>query len=308
MKQPARIVYFSIGVIATLLLTGLFGFFHKSGPDTLDNAHYLKQIGEKYRIFSLPLPSALDFCGEPVPLQDWEVRERLDREILVNTYWQSNMLLNLKRASKWFPVIEPILKSNGIPEDFKYLAVIESGLTNAVSPSGATGFWQFIEPTGKLYGLEINEWVDERYHLEKSTEAACHYLRDAYDQVGSWSMAAAAYNMGTAGLVKQVVRQNNTSYWDLLLNEETGRYLARIVAMKEIMNRPDQYGFVVRPADLYHQLSFEEVPVDSSVADLAEFASRYELTYKTLKLYNPWLRQSSLENKSRKVYKIRVPV
>jgi hypothetical protein len=255
----------------------------------------------------LPLPEKLDFAGEEVPMNQWDVRERLDRELLVNTYWHSNTLLCIKRARRWFPIIEPILKANGVPDDFKYLALIESGLTNVISPAGATGYWQFMDETGKGYGLEINDQIDERYHVEKSTQAACHYLIDAYDKYGSWAMAAASYNMGIGGPIRQMERQNETTYWELLLNEETGRYVYRILAMKEILNNADKYGFVIRPSDLYEPLEAKSITIDSSITDLAAFANSFNISYKELKLYNPWLRQNYLKNKEKKSYEIKLP-
>lgn len=296
-----------IGMISAAFVLVLNSFVAKQKPDKVQNDAYREVINEKYRIFSMPIPESADFAGELVPLDQPDIREKFDREMLVNAYWHSNTLLSIKRAYRWFPVIEPILSANNIPDDFKYLALIESGLTNAVSPAGATGYWQFLEATGKQYGLEINDQVDERYHIEKSTQAACHYLRDAYDQYGSWALAAASYNMGIAGPRKQMERQNQSTYWDLLLNEETSRYVFRILAMKEIVNHADQYGFVVRPADLYEPYHYESVSVDSSISNIALFANNYNVTYKELKIYNPWLRDNVLKNKDHKQYEIKIP-
>jgi len=297
----------SAGALAAVIAMILFGFMDRKEPDAEANSQYARQITEKYRVFSLPMPENINFAGEQVPLTEWDVRERMDRELLVNTYWQSNTLLAIKRAHRWFPVIEPILEKNGVPDDFKYLAVIESSLTMAVSPSGAVGFWQFLDATGKQYGLEINEDIDERYHVEKSTEAACKYLKESYTRFGSWTMAAGSYNMGQNGLSKQVERQGVNEYWKLLLNEETSRYVFRMLAVKEILSNPDQYGFVIRPADLYEQLSFREVAVDTSITDFTQFARGYGISYKDLKLYNPWLRQASLKNKTGKEYQVKIP-
>jgi membrane-bound lytic murein transglycosylase D len=294
------------GIASALLVIVFYSFISKQKPSKEENDHYSQVISEKYRIYSLPLPEKLDFAGEEVPLDQWDVREKLDREILVNTYWHSNTLLCIKRASRWFPVIEPILQANGVPDDFKYLALIESGLTNAVSPAGASGYWQFLESTGKEYGLEITDEVDERYHVEKSTQAACHYLVDAYDKTGSWALAAAGYNMGQAGPGRQMDRQQEKTYWDLLLNDETARYVYRILAMKEILNNANQYGFVVRPADLYEPVDSHVITIDSTISDLATFAKSQGITYKQLKLMNPWMRQNYLRNKSKKTYEIRI--
>lgn len=308
MKQ-SKFIWLSalVAAASALLVLVLYSFIQQSKPDKIQNDAYREVITEKYRIFSLPLPEKMDFAGEVVPLEQEDIREKMDREMLVNTYWQSNTLLCFKRAHRWFPVIEPILAANEIPDDFKYLALIESGLVNVVSPAGATGFWQFIEETGKSYGLEINDQVDERYHVERSTQAACHYLRDAYDQYGSWALAAASYNMGLAGPKRQIERQKQNTYWNLLLNDETGRYVFRILAMKEIFNHADQYGFVIRPYDLYEPYHYETVTVDSSITNLTSFSGSFKVSYKQLKLYNPWLRETYLKNKDRKAYEIKIP-
>ncbi|MDZ4823116.1 MAG: lytic transglycosylase domain-containing protein [Flavobacteriales bacterium] len=293
------------GAAAAIVVLVLFSFSQQA-EEKADNKVYADHMRDNYRIFTLPLPDSLSFAGEMVPMEEWDLRERLDREMLVNTYWHSNTLLSIKRANRWFPVIEPILKKNGIPDDFKYLALVESALVQAVSPNLAVGFWQFLEATGKEYDLEINDEVDERYHVERSTEAACHYLKDSFDRYGSWAMAAASYNMGKGGLNTQVERQNQTEYWDLLLNEETGRYVFRIIAMKEIVNHADQYGFVIRPGDLYPPLKYDIVTVDSAILDFAVFAEQQHITYKELKLYNPWLRQPYLKNKLKEIYEIKI--
>ncbi|MBX7053257.1 MAG: lytic transglycosylase domain-containing protein [Flavobacteriales bacterium] len=305
-----RIYLFSalIGMLSAVIVVISFSFITKKNPGPAENDAYREVISEKYRIYSLPLPEKMEFAGEVVPLHQPDIREKLDRELLINTYWHSNSLLSIKRAHRWFPVIEPILAENNIPDDFKYLALIESGFVNVVSPAGATGFWQFIDETGKSYGLEINDQVDERYHVEKSTRAACHYLQDAYDQYGSWTLAAASYNMGIAGPKKQIDRQKQNSYYDLMLNDETSRYVFRILAMKEILNHADQYGFVIRPADLYEPLQFKVVTVDSTISNIADFANSFGVTYKNLKLHNPWLRDNVLKNKDRKSYEIKIPI
>ena len=304
-------IYFisaGIGIASALLVLSLFGFIKRDGPTKEQNAQYTQQITERYKIFSLPLPEQLDFAGEQVPMELQDVREKFDRELLVNTYWQSNTLLCIKRAHRWFPVIEPILSANQIPDDFKYLALIESAYTQAVSPAGAVGFWQFIDPTARSYGLEINDEVDERYHIEKSTQAACNYLNEAYKKYGSWSLAAASYNMGMVGPARQIERQGQSNYWNLLLNEETGRYVYRILAMKHIINNADQYGFVIRPADLYEPLKYKTVTVNYGIDDLAAFAKENSITYKDLKIYNPWLRENFLKNKNKRSYEIKIPL
>ena len=250
----------------------------------------------------------MDFAGEKVPLDDPDIRERLDRELLVNTYWQSNGLLIIKRAHKYFPIIEPMLEEYGIPDDFKYLAVAESALQNNSSPAGAAGFWHFLKGTGKEYGLEINDYVDERYNLELSTKVAAEYLKSSKKRFGSWTLAAAAYNAGNAGINKQQTRQKSTGdYYDLLLNEETSRYIFRILAFKEILSDPYKYGFNYREKDLYNLVPTYKVKVDTAVTDFANFAQKFGISYKVLKLHNPWLRETYLKNASGKEYYIEIP-
>lgn len=260
-----------------------------------------------YRITAIAIPADLNFAGEPVPFGDPEIMERVDREFLVNTYWQSNALLFMKRAHKFFPIIEPILAKNGIPDDFKYLALAESGLQNVVSPAGATGFWQIMPATGKEYGLEINKNVDERYHIEKSTEVACRYLKKSKERFGSWTMAAAAYNAGAGGIQKFMGIQKVDTYYDLLLGEETGRYVFRILAIKEILSNPEKYGFHLNKEDLYTAVPTFNVEVTEPILNFADFANQYEINYKILKRHNPWLREPHLNNASGKKYTIEIP-
>ncbi|MFS4415255.1 transglycosylase SLT domain-containing protein [Maribacter sp. 2307ULW6-5] len=266
-----------------------------------------KHVAREYRISSIAIPEDLNFAGEAVPQEDPEVMERVDREFLVNTYWQSNALLLMKRAHKYFPVIEPILAKNGIPDDFKYLAVAESALTNVVSPAGATGFWQIMRGTGKEYGLEVNSNVDERYHLEKSTEVACEYLNRWKKRYGSWTLTAAAYNAGPGAINKFMAAQEVDDYYDLLMSEETGRYVFRIMAIKEILSHPEKYGFYIDEQDLYQAAPSFTVEVDKPIANLTDFAQEYGITYKILKRHNPWLRENHLNNASGKKYSITIP-
>jgi membrane-bound lytic murein transglycosylase D len=252
-------------------------------------------------------PAEIDFAGEKAPLQVADVRERFDRELLVNANLHATTLLIIKRANRAFPVIEPILKKYGVPDDFKYLAVIESGLVNAVSPAGARGIWQFMPETGKEKGLEVNEVIDERYHLEKSTEAACKYLLDAKAKFGSWTLAAASYNGGVGGVNKQITFQGVTDYYDLLLTEETSRYVFRILALKEIMKNPTQYKFALQPAELYPVIPVKKVTVDASIPDLAVFAKEQGINYKILKIHNPWLRDRKLVAAPGKTYTLEIP-
>ncbi len=266
-----------------------------------------KNVAETYEIKALKMPTNLSFAGERVPTEIPDVYERMDRELLVNTYWQSNALLYIKRANKYFPIIEPILAKNGIPTDFKYLALIESGLTNATSPAGAKGVWQILKSTARENGLEVNTNVDERFNLEKATEVACKYFNKAYDKFHSWSLVAASYNAGRAGISRQLERQQVTSYYDLLLGEETSRYVFRIIAAKEILLHPKKYGFIFEKQDLYLNRPTYTVEVDSVITNIANFAKRYNLNYKEFKILNPWLRENKLNNASKKKYDIRLP-
>lgn len=261
-----------------------------------------------YRVEAIPLPDDLFFAGEKVLLHDPDVQERLDRELLVNTYWQSNALLMLKRANKYFPIIEPILAKNGVPDDFKYLAVIESGLQNVTSPAGAKGFWQIMPKTGKEYGLEVNTNVDERLHLKKATETACAYLLKAKRELGSWTLAAAAYNAGVYGIKRRLTEQQVDNYFDLLLGEETGRYLFRALALKRIFSHPEHHGFFLDSTFLYQPVASKVVVVDTAITDMVKFAKDNGVTYKTLKIHNPWLKDPFLKNASRKVYEIEIPL
>ncbi|MDP4176189.1 MAG: lytic transglycosylase domain-containing protein, partial [Bacteroidota bacterium] len=262
---------------------------------------------QHYQIISPEIPENLDFCGEKVPLDNFYVKERVDRELIVNTYYHSATLLALKRANRWFPVIEPILKKYDIPDDFKYLSVIESNLENVISPANAVGFWQFTEAAGMKYGLEVSDDVDERYNVEMSTEAACQYLKFAYNRYKTWTLAAASYNYGIAGIDKQIERQKMRNYYNLLLGEETSRYIARIIAMKEIFKDPKKYGYFLKPADLYPAFELKDEQVNYRIDDLADFAIKKGINYKILKLFNPWLRENYLALRKGKTYDLKLP-
>ena len=253
-------------------------------------------------------PVSIDFAGESTPLQITDVRERLDRELLINANLDATTLLIIKRANRAFPIIEPILNKYGVPDDFKYLAVIESALVNAVSPAGARGVWQFMPLTAKEKGMEVNDMVDERYHLEKSTEAACKYLLEAKAKFGNWTLAAASYNGGMTGVTKQIEMQQVDSYYDLLLNDETSRYVFRILALKEIMKDPVKFGFTVDVSEMYVNLPSKIITIDTSIPDLASFAKSQGINYKILKIHNPWLRDKKLLNQNKKTYEIVIPL
>ena len=295
-----------LAAVGLICLSGLFIFAVQKAPSD-ETVKSEKKLVNDYNVYAIQIPNDLDFAGEAMPLNDPDVYERMDRELLVNTYWQSNGLLMFKRAQKYFPIIEPILKANGIPDDFKYLAVIESGLSNAVSPAGARGVWQIMPATARENGLEVNDNVDERYHLAKSTEIACKYLLKSKESLGSWTLAAAAYNAGNAGVSRRLKEQNVSGYYDLLLGEETGRYIFRIVALKEILKNPKTYGFNFNESDLYSNIPTFEVKVADEVNDFTMFAQQYGINYKIMKLHNPWLREDHLNNKTKKEYIIDIP-
>lgn len=306
LKPPIiRILLVVAVLVPSLLVLRLFIFSDE--PRRNDDAMYREAFSRSYRIFAVPIPESLDFAGEPVPIDNYWVREALDRELMVNTYWHSNTLLCIKRAFRYFPVIESILKEEKVPDDMKYIAVIESGLTQAVSPAKATGFWQFMKPAAQQYGLTVTENVDERYHIEKSTRAAARFLKDLHRRYGSWAMAAAAYNMGPGALNSQRDFQLTTNYYDLLLNQETSRYVYRIMAMKLIVERPANYGFYLRRADMYLPIPTYTLTVDTSITSLVDFAKVNNVSYRTLKEFNPWLRERSLINRNRDTFGIVLP-
>ncbi|OUS12538.1 murein transglycosylase [Nonlabens dokdonensis] len=302
----AGIAIIFIFTISAIQQGGGSSSVEKMSVATTEEGNSDKRVKD-YNVYSVQLPKQLDFAGESVPLNLPDIRERVDREFLVNTYWQSNGILLIKRAQKYFPIIEPILKKNGVPDDFKYLAVIESGLQNVTSPAGAKGFWQIMPKTGRELGLEVNDNVDERYHLEMATQAACDYLKESKEKFGSWTLAGAAYNAGNAGINKQLEAQGVDSYYDLLLGAETGRYVFRILAIKEILKNPKTFGFNVEPSHGYDFIPTKKVLVDYEVDDLSAFAKANNINYKILKIHNPWLREPQLNNKSKKEYHIAIP-
>jgi len=256
---------------------------------------------------SWAIPENVTFAGEPLPLQNFDTRESLDRELNATAYRHGSTLLTIKRAERYFPEIEKILRENGIPDDFKYLACAESDLGNVISPVGATGFWQIMENTGREAGMTINKEIDDRYNLEKSTRFACDYFKRAYERFGSWTMAAASYNNGFSGLNEQVQIQKETNYYNLLLNEETARYVFRIVSLKLVISDPSRYGVSVEPEERYRPVAYREVKVDTSVTSFEQFARNFDTNYKILKFLNPWLRKPFLTNTGGREYIIRVP-
>jgi membrane-bound lytic murein transglycosylase D len=258
---------------------------------------------------SAEIPASVSFAGERMPLERFDIKESLDRELLSNAYFHSQTIRYIKLAPRYFPIIEPILKEKGIPEDFKYLAVAESGFNpNAISSARAVGFWQFMKGTATDYGLEVNGLVDERYHIEKSTYAACKYLLDSYKKFGNWTSVAASYNRGMAGVRKQMTRQKTDNYYDLLLTTETARYVYRIVAIKLILENPEQYNFVIADEDKYPVIKTKDVEITGKVESFADFAKKQGTNYKLLKYFNPWLRDNYLSNSKGKKYLVKIPV
>jgi membrane-bound lytic murein transglycosylase D len=278
-------------------------------PNVMEEPNYPVEVftatRDAIRLFEIP--RELDFAGEKVPLEKGDILERLEREIYVNAYWESNMILLLKRSAKYLPAIERMLKENGIPDDFKYVAIAESGLMNVGSPAGARGFWQILESTGKEYGLEISNEVDERYHFEKSTVAAAKYFRKAHAKFGDWTAVAASYNMGQSGFSKRQQEQLHSNYYELYLNEETSRYLFRILAFKVIFENPRAFGYHLRESDYYKYPALKTIRVDEDIKDLPKWAKEKGSSYKDLKLYNPWLRDRNLNVKRGKFYEIKLP-
>ena len=286
-----------------LIIFFLYSFKKWQSEDEIHQSIFNK----KYSIFSLNKILESEFANEKVPLENDFVWERFDKELLKNVYWQSNTILYLKRANRYFPIIDSILNANKIPVDFRYLAVIESGLENVRSPSGASGIWQIMRSTAKEYGIEVNRDIDERYNLEIATQFACDYLNKAFEEFNNWTIAAASYNMGINGMRSNLKKQNVESYYDLNLNSETSRYIFRILAVKTIFENPKKYGFNIRSKDLYQPLSYKYIHVSNTINNLYEFSEKKNINYQTLKFYNPWLRSSRLPDASRKLYKIKLP-
>jgi len=299
-------------IIVLLLVAGyIFSARLEKIPGQSD-AEFVDSSGtaaERTHVLVYPVPEVLEFAGEKIIMDDPDLRERFDNEIIVNTHFHSSTIFMIKKSNRWFPQMRPVLQEYGIPEDFLYLSMIESGLSNSRSPKGAVGFWQFLPSTAKELGLEVNSQVDERYHPVKSAEAACKYLLKAKAKLGSWTNAAAAYNMGIRGLTRQMDKQKVDSYYDLLLNEETSRYVFRILSMKQIMENQDKYGFNIDKNDLYPVEDVENIEISQTIPDLTTFAFEQGINYKILKRHNPWLRQNSLTIRSaKKTYFVKIPV
>lgn len=304
LNKKNKFVYFISGILFSVLVFFIFSF---DSPNSSISQNSSEMFPQGYHVISPYIPEQLEFCNERVPLENIDVRERVEREFIVQTYYHSASILYLKRMNRWFPLIENILKEKGVPNDFKYLALAESGLEDVVSPAGAVGFWQLMDYNGPKFGLIINKEVDERYNIEKSTYAACAYILEAKERFGTWTLAAASYNKGLNGIDNQLERQKATNYYNLVLNKETSRYIPRILALKYIMENSQYYGFDIKQQQLYPPYLTYKVKLDSSVTHLADFAKIHEINYKTLKLFNPWLRDNYLTNKEKKTYFITLP-
>lgn len=303
-----------LSIAALLILFGYISFNeirHRSRAGVISDITVAER---QYQVEDAPLPAVslnvpekVSFAGEPVPLHIPDVYERLDKELQINTYFHSNTIFLMKRANRWLPQIEKILKEHDVPDDFKYLPLIESNLLNDISPKNAVGYWQILKDAGKENGLEINNEVDERYDPLKATEAACRYLQRAYRKFGNWTLVAASYNRGMGGIERALENQKVDTYYDLYLNEETARYVFRILAIKEIVENPLKYGFKVSPQHLYQEEPLRYIEVDESIKDLVNFAKEHKTNYKLIKRHNPWLRDERLTVKKGKQYRIAIP-
>jgi membrane-bound lytic murein transglycosylase D len=299
-----KLILLFSGIIVFLSAGLVIGFQWKKGVNEKD---YQEAISRELKAFAIEVPDTAAFAGEKVPTGLFYVHEALDRELLTNVYWHSSTILMLKRAYRFFPVIEPMLKQHGIPDDFKFISLVESNLTNTISPSGATGFWQFLKETGLRYGLEITDEVDERYNLAKATEAACKYFNSSFLKYNNWTLTAASYNAGPENISKPLEIQKTNDFYDLMVNPETSRYIYRILAIKEIFSKPVKYGFIYRQRDLYPQIPCKTIAVDSSIINLTDFAKSHQISYKLLKELNPWLRKNALHITNKKTYSILIP-
>jgi len=268
---------------------------------TKNSPHASQQV-----VTQVYIPPSMTFAGETVPLHQREVRERLDRELTSITFRHSHTIRILKLANRYLPTIEKILRANNVPEDFKYLAVAESSLENLTSPKNAKGYWQFLSNTARSFGLEVSDDVEERYHLEKATVAACKYFKKAHNKFGNWTMAAASYNRGMQGMQNAINSQKVNNYYDLYLNSETARYVFRIAAYKQLMENASQYGFHFYNEDLYPPHNYREMVV-TSIPNVPDFARQQGTTYRAIKMLNPWLKRTSLKAKSGKSYTIKIP-
>jgi len=306
MTYPKRkTVLTAFVLISTIIIIFSISLGFKGFGSNQESVHPLSD--SVYSIRSYKLPDQVTFAGEKMPLDNFDTRESLEREMLISAYRHSSTILIIKRANRYLPVIEKILKKNNIPDDFKYLAAAESEYSNMVSPAGATGFWQIMLETGREQGMEINTVVDERYDVEKSTQFACDFFLKSYEKYGNWTLVAASYNGGRAGVDDQIEIQHQNNYYDLLLTEETARYIFRVVAYKLVISDPASYGFNIGKDDLYPELKYYNVKVDSAITNISDFAEKFGTNYKMIKFLNPWLRKPYLTPKPHKEYLIKIP-
>lgn len=302
-REPSPLykkIYVSFGAI---LLLNLFIRFISFSPKK-DFSDY---SNSNFKVLGLNMPSNLQFSGERVPQNDYEIKENLEKEFFANKSWKRSSITLFYKAQKWFPVIEPILKREGIPDDFKYVAVIESHLGNVISPMGAAGFWQLMPGTAQAYGLTVNNEVDERYDVEKATYAACQHFKDAYKYFHNWTLSAAAYNVGIGGIQNALKKQNTNNYYDLLLNKETGSFVYRILAYKTLLSNPEHFGITKKIKKGGGFPPYKTVKIDSSITNLNTFAKHFETNTITLRTFNSWLIGDKLTNPDKKVFVFKIP-
>jgi len=306
-KRTKIILIFLSGLVTGMVI--IAGIAFRKIDSTVTAIEVTKEGRPQYKWYAPELPASLSFCGEPVPLERWEVRERLQRELIVNAYQHGSELYILKLAGRYFPIIEERLKANDVPDDMKFVCVAESSLQqNAISGVGAASFWQFMKDTGPHYGLEVNDEVDQRFNVEKATDAACKYFKEAYAKFGSWTAAAASYNCGQTGYANQVDFQQSSNYYELIFPDETNRYVFRILALKYILSNAKTFGFMNELSEDFKPLKARKIEVDHTIDNLNDFARANNTTYKMLKIYNPWLRAHKLTVKQGKTYEIALPL
>lgn len=304
MKKQYRINY----ILSLILVFGIGTMLPTLIGSSMVSEQHSAKSEVPYCVTPPTVPEEVSFDGETIDLRRYDRRERMDREMMSFTYMHSTTMLLVKRANRYFPIIEPLLKENGIPDDFKYLMVIESNLNNiARSPAGAAGLWQFMPATAREFGLEVNDNVDERYHIEKATVAACKYLKQAYAKYGDWMAVSASYNAGQGRISSQLEQQLASHAMDLWLVEETSRYMFRLLAIKEVLSNPQRYGFLLKKEHLYPPIPYKEIEVTTQIDNLDDYAKQQGITYAQLKDANPWLREHSLKNKSGKKYVLKIP-
>ncbi|MDO8999735.1 MAG: transglycosylase SLT domain-containing protein [Bacteroidota bacterium] len=295
----------SLTVVFFVSLVLLFSFFKIFiiPPST----NLVSYTNNNQIVLGLNIPSNLEFCGEKIPLNSLSIKEDLEKEFFNNNYWKHNSAVLFAKAQKWFPYIEPILKQQGVPDDFKYVAVIESHLSNIVSPAGAAGFWQLMPSSARNYDLEVNEMVDERLDVEKATRAACRHLKDAYAVFNNWTLSAAAYNLGIGGIQAALKKQKSNNYYDLLLNSETGSFVYRILAYKTLFSNPTHFGIKKKKWNYFAKIPLKTYKVDSSITNISYLAKQIGCSKTIIKLYNPWLLGETLNNPENKIYEFKIP-